>query len=178
MAFCTYNPDFFSRHKTKQLEIRANRASYINRGYEETTIERFEQNTERGSQKTGTLPPIKPTRRSSSKKSQNILYENVEIGPNKQLSIESLPRSANHIATLMVPNLTAKTSSMGSSIPYIDASKENLDEISEKGNNSTENVDDISEKGNNSKENLDEISEKGNSSTENSCNNTTDKLET
>lgn len=67
---------------------------------------------------------------------------------------------------------------MGSSIPYIDASKENLDEISEKGNNSTENLDNISEKGNNSKENLDKISEKGNSSTENSCNNTTDKLDT
>lgn len=107
------------------------------------------QNSERGSQKSGTLPPIKPTRRSSSKKGQNISYENVEIGLNKQFSIESLPRSANNIATLMVPNLTAKTSSMGSSIPYIDASKENVDKISEKGNNSKENLEDISGKGNN-----------------------------
>ena len=49
----------------------------------------------------------------------------------------------------MVPNLTAKTSSMGSSIPYIDASKENVDKISEKGNNSKENLEDISGKGNN-----------------------------
>lgn len=108
------------------------------------------QNSERGSQKSGTLPPIKPTRRSSSKKGQNISYENVEIGLKKQFSIESLPRSANNIATLMVPNLTAKTSSMGSSIPYIDASKENLDNISEKGNNSKENLEDISREGNNS----------------------------
>ena len=155
----------FFRHKKKQLELRANRASYINCGYEETGIERFVQNSERGSQKSGTLPPIKPTRRSSSKKGQNISYENVEIGLNKQFSIESLPRSANNIATLMVPNLTAKTSSMGSSIPYIDASKENLDNISEKGNKSTENLDEISEKEKNSKENLEDISRKGNNST-------------
>jgi len=143
-------PIIFFRHKKKQLEIRANRASYINRGYEETAIERFVQNHERGSQKSGTLPPIKPTRRSSSKKSHTISYENIEIGSNKQFSIESLPRNANNIATLIVPNLTAKTSSMGSSIPYIDASKEKLDKISEKGNNSTENLNDINEKGNNS----------------------------
>ena len=153
------------RHKKKQLEIRANRASYINRGYDETAIERFVQTPERGSQKSETLPPIKPTRRSSSKKSQKISYENVEIGSNKQFSIESLPRRANNIATLMVPNLKAKTSSMGSSIPYIDASKENLDKTSEKGNNSTRSLDEVSEKGNNSKENLEDISEKGNNST-------------
>ncbi|XP_063423011.1 uncharacterized protein LOC134707294 [Mytilus trossulus] len=130
------------RFKKKKIEIRANRASYVNHGYEQTESEAFTNKPERdGSQNSRTLPPVKPTRRSSSKKSQNTCYVNIEIGAvNKPFPTTSLPRNIDQNVELVVPNLTSKTSSMGSSIPYIDASKENLDIISEKGKTSMENL--------------------------------------
>ncbi|CAG2256219.1 unnamed protein product [Mytilus edulis] len=134
------------RFKKKKIEIRANRASYVNHGYEQTESEAFTNKPERdGSQNSRTVPPVKPTRRSSSKKSQNTCYVNIEIGAvnkpgDKPFPTTSLPRNIDQNVELVVPNLTSKTSSMGSSIPYIDASKENLDIISEKGKKSMENL--------------------------------------
>ncbi|CAC5410995.1 unnamed protein product [Mytilus coruscus] len=134
------------RFKKKKIEIRANRASYINHGYEQTESEGFTKKTERdGSQNSRTVPPIKPTRRSSSKKSQNTCYVNIEIGAvnkpdDKPFPTTSLPRNIDQNVELVVPNLTSKTSSMSSSIPYIDASKENLDIISDRRKTSMENL--------------------------------------
>ena len=128
------------RYKKRQLASRADRASYINHGYEQTEVDPIVRKSEGGSinSKSGHVPPAKPTRRTSSKKSQNACYVNIEISPNKngpeenqQFSVKSLPRNVNDSVMLVVPNLTTNTSSMGSSIPYIDASKENLDIISD-----------------------------------------------
>ncbi|XP_052091645.1 uncharacterized protein LOC127728335 [Mytilus californianus] len=132
------------RFKKKKIEIRANRSSYINHGYEQTESEGFTRERD-GSHNSRTVPPIKPTRRSSSKKSQNTCYVNIEIGTvnkpdDKPFPTTSLPRNIDQNVELVVPNLTSKTSSMGSSIPYIDASKENLDIISDRGKTSMENL--------------------------------------
>lgn len=63
-------------------------------------------------------------------------YENIEIGSKKpsqetDYSSKSLPRNVTENVNLVVPNIAA-SKSKGSSIPFIDASRETLDRISEK----------------------------------------------